>query len=188
MTRDELENCIHALERAAEKSAVFLHELYDRACETDPFFQRGRLLDVVNSFAEAYAEIAALARTVFPTEAGVLFVATSEAEREVLEAVALWPTSGRKQARFARDQCWALRTGKTYVVDADHPGPLCKHVSAAACTSSLCVPLISKGQALGVFHLWNSLGPKSRSNGTMPRLAEATHRRAVTFPRRIAPV
>jgi diguanylate cyclase (GGDEF)-like protein len=188
MTRDELENCIHALERAAEKSTVFLHELYDRACEIDPFIQRGRLLDVVNSFAEAYTEIAALARSIFPTEAGVVYVAASESERKVVEPVTAWPTSRRKQASFARDDCWALRTGKTYVVDADHPGPFCKHVSAASCTSSLCVPLMAKGHALGVFHLWTSPGPKSRSNGTMMRLPEATQRSAVTFARRIAPV
>jgi diguanylate cyclase (GGDEF)-like protein len=188
MTRDELENCIHALERATERSGVFLHELFDHTCEIEPFIQRGRLLDVVDSFAEAYAEIAALASSIFPTEAGVVYVAASDSEREVVEAVASWPTSRRKQASFARDCCWALRTGKTYVVDADHPGPFCKHVATASCTTSLCVPLMAKGQTLGVFHLWTGPGPKSRANGTVTRLPEATQRRAISFARRIAPV
>jgi diguanylate cyclase (GGDEF)-like protein len=188
MNRDELENCIRALERATERSGVFLRELYDRACEIEPFIRRGRLLDVVDSFAEAYAEIAALARSIFPTEAGAVYVAASDSEREVVEAAASWPTSLRKQASFARDGCWALRTGKTHLVDGNHPGPFCKHVSSVSCTSSLCVPLMAKGQTLGVFHLWTRPGPKNRSNSTATRLSETTQRKAISLAHRIAPV
>jgi diguanylate cyclase (GGDEF)-like protein len=40
-----------------------------------------------------------------------------------------------------------------YLLDDEHPGPRCRHWNDAAPGASLCMPLMARGQALGLLHL-----------------------------------
>src|SRR3954467_12438046 len=111
MTPDELE-------KATEQSVHSLHELYARACETHPFFQQGNLLQAALTAEEVYTEITKLVHSLFPSDAGELYLCSAEPGDDSLEVVASWLPSPGKQARFVRRDCFALRTMKEYWVDA----------------------------------------------------------------------
>jgi diguanylate cyclase (GGDEF)-like protein len=186
MTRDELDHCIHELQQATEKSTNSLRELYDRAQEIDPFFQQGNLLQAAITPEEGYAEITNLARSLFPTDAGVLYLGSTSPEDDSIEAVASWPASPRTQNHFVRHDCWALRTGKVYVVDAHSPGSFCKHVPAASSSCSLCVPMMAHGETLGVFHVRTGPPGRKQSKGKKTRLPEGKQRLAIAVAGQLA--
>src|SRR2546423_3128052 len=177
MTPDELE-------KATERSTNSLHELYAHACESHPLFQQGNFLQAALTPEEGFAEITKLAKSLFPTDAGALYLGSTEDDS--MEEVASWPASFRKQDSFPRHDCWALRTGQEHWVDADCDAPFCKHVPASSCSSYLCVPMMAQGQTLGVFHLRTGPLEGNQPNVKRTRLPEAKRRLAIALASHIA--
>src|SRR5438270_12516682 len=97
MTRDELE-------QATEQSTNSLHELYANACELHPFFQQGNLLQAALTPEEGYEEITRLVNSLFPTDAGALYLRSTSPADDNLDAVkswrAAWSGSPGKQNSF----------------------------------------------------------------------------------------
>src|SRR5207253_3032564 len=104
----------------------------------DLFFQKGTLLQAASNLKDAYAVITELAKKLFPNQAGVLYLRSTLQAQDSIEPVAAWPASTREKNGFAREDCWALKSGKPHMVDADSPGPFCKHVQASSRSSYLC--------------------------------------------------
>jgi diguanylate cyclase (GGDEF)-like protein len=187
MTRDELEAALADLREATESSTNSLHEVYARACEIHPFYPKGNVLQATITPEEGYAEFTKIANSLFPTDAGALYVGGTSPTDDSIEVVASWPAALRAQDAFVRRDCWALRTGKVYVVDADCPGTFCKHVPASSCSSYLCVPMMAHGDALGILHLRTGrLGP-NQYRGKPARLPEAKRRLAIALASYVAP-
>src|SRR5713226_852117 len=118
-----------------EQSMNSLHELYARACELSPFFQQGNLLQAALTPEEGYKEISKLAKSLFPTDAGALYLYSTEPADNGLNAVASWTDFPGMQDSFLRHDCWALRRGKVHWVDADCDATFCKHVPDSSCSS-----------------------------------------------------
>jgi diguanylate cyclase (GGDEF)-like protein len=49
--------------------------------------------------------------------------------------------------------CWALRRGQTHIAIADGKELRCAHVVTTSPVSTLCIPLMAQGTAIGVLHL-----------------------------------
>jgi diguanylate cyclase (GGDEF)-like protein len=49
--------------------------------------------------------------------------------------------------------CWALRRGQTHIAIADGKELRCAHVATTSPVSTLCIPLMAQGTAIGVLHL-----------------------------------
>ena len=69
---------------------------------------------------------------------------------------------------FEPDDCWALRRGRIHEVEDVEIGPICPHLKHAPLAPYMCLPLIAKGDILGLLHLriklstsgqdrWNSI-------------------------------
>jgi len=69
-------------------------------------------------------------------------------------------------AIFAPDDCWALRRSQRHPGNDDHTAPVCLHLTQAGVTAdhTLCLPLNSQGQMLGVLSLCASavIAPDTR--------------------------
>jgi diguanylate cyclase (GGDEF)-like protein len=165
MARDELENWFQELRQATEKCTNSVRELHDRVADIAPVFQAGNLLQAATTPEEAYAEITRLAGSLFPGDAGTLYLRGTSPAAGGMEAVASWPAADGQQGGLVGDDCWALRTGRVHLVDADSPGPYCKHVAAASCSSSLCVPMTAHGESLGLLHFRTGPPGRNRSKG-----------------------
>src|SRR5208337_3579608 len=75
------------------------------------------------------------------------------ASRDSLEAATTWgPDAVRLAHGFAPNDCTALRSRRPCVADADR-GAGCKHATAERDRSSICVPMLARGETLGVLHL-----------------------------------
>jgi diguanylate cyclase (GGDEF)-like protein len=83
------------------------------------------------------------------------------------EPVAIWGENRPGDQGLQARECWSLRLGKMYLVDASMPGVLCTHVKSPLQTVSLCIPLVAQGETLGLLHLlfnsgWLSLPADAR--------------------------
>src|SRR5262245_7467466 len=186
MTHTELKDHIQKLKHATDKITSWLGELDDRACEIDLFYQRGNLLQAAIDLTEAYAVITELAKQLFPTEAGALYLRNTSQLHDRIEPVAAWPASLREKNGFTPDDCWALKSGRPHLVEADSPGPICNHVHASAKSNYLCVPMIAHGEALGVLHLRVGAQGRNQSNPHRARLSEAKVRLTIALAGHIA--
>ena len=89
----------------------------------------------------------------FPNQAGAL--AMINLARNQVETVAEWSTPS-SVCTFDRDQCWALWRGQVHVVNDPRTDLICAHVHAPIPASYVCVPLIARGDVLGVLHVSQS--------------------------------
>jgi diguanylate cyclase (GGDEF)-like protein len=186
MHSGNIKDYIRELQQATDKITSWLNELQNRAYEIDLFFEKGDLLQAALTPDEAYAVISQLAKQLFPTEAGALYLRSTAQSQDRIEAVATWGSFTPDDSGFAADECWALRSGRVHLVNASSPEALCKHVNSSP-GSSLCVPMMAHGEGLGVLHL-RSGGSRGRrqTDDAKGRLSEAKQRLAVAVAGHIA--
>lgn len=115
--------------------------------------QINRLNDLLQSSRsehEALDVIRLSLADVFSGESGCLALVLGGARE--LERVAAWGDAMRVPAAFEVDDCWALRRGEAH--EARHRGDLaCAHFTAVPENGYLCLPLVVRGDTLGLLHL-----------------------------------
>ncbi|HEX5050408.1 MAG TPA: diguanylate cyclase [Planctomycetota bacterium] len=100
---------------------------------------------------EAYPLIAPYLEEMFPVHSGAIYV--FDEARSRLGVVVRWGPSPPDEPTIEPDSCWGLRRGQTHRYVDDSPATVCQHVSAPRPAVALCIPMIAKAQALGLFHL-----------------------------------
>jgi diguanylate cyclase (GGDEF)-like protein len=116
-------------------------------------------LQACQSTPEAYQVIAQYTPQILRARAGAVFA--YNASRDYLEAVSHWGDEYVPSETFAPQECWALRRGGTYLVDAVNMGVRCKHVDQEQ-EDYICVPMLAQGDAAGLLHL---LSPELEREG-----------------------
>ncbi len=148
-------------------------QLAGRVGELDLLNQMGELLQSCFTLEEAYSVIGRLAPRLFPTETGALFA--FGVSQTAIDAVATWGPHPLPATSFPGDACWALRNGRTHIVDDISSGVPCHHLPVPPPDAYLCTPLSGQGKALGVLCVTSA----RRAQGghglteTKQRLAEA---------------
>jgi diguanylate cyclase (GGDEF)-like protein len=122
-------------------------------------------LQLSDSRREAYGVIGAYARRIMPAASGAFYVYT--ASRDQLTLVAQWSAGDRKEQdgwgfidHLHPSDCWGLRQGSEHIGCADQKGsdnpdaaPLdCKHIETGIGPYA-CIPIVGRGQILGMLHL-----------------------------------
>lgn len=102
--------------------------------------------------AEAYAIITRSAGRLFAGTSGALAVRGEGAAAE-LRVVATWGDPGALPATFPLDDCWALRRGEVHEVMEPSRIVLCRHLIDPRPPPHLCVPLMVRGETLGLLHI-----------------------------------
>jgi len=101
---------------------------------------------------EAHEQVARSLSALYP--AGALLMVNPSGK--LLDVVASWGSTPIKPGPFPVESCWALRRGRFHLAGADHLGQLCGHVDQAAVSPYICVPMIARGESLGVLCLQDS--------------------------------
>ena len=121
---------------------------------------------------EVYAVVRQCLQRLFPGRAGALYMLDASGDR--FSSVAHWqePASERE---FLPNDCWAVRRGKTFRVDAGGDQQIrCRHVQQPPPFSYLCVPLLVQGEIIGMLHLENDHGfPTDETEPGSQALVEA---------------
>ncbi len=176
--RDELRPLAENFNRMADR----LSEREEQNAQLGNFTST---LQACKTAEEAYGVAKGFAPHLFGPFSGALYRVSES--RNILAEVARWDRPGtvlehRAQGADAAKQvytppdCWALRRGKTQVVDSTR-GIFCTHASPAP-AKSLCVPLTTQGEPLGVLYLY--------SDDPATPLGEATERFIGTVAEQLA--
>ena len=157
------------LREANDKLRAWVTDLERRNHEANLLNEMGDLLQSCYTAEEAQGAIAEFVQKLFPGESGALCMLN---ERNLVEAIAIWGTAPVGEQIFAPEDCWALRRGQTHVVTDPHHGLHCAHLGPYAVAPYLCVPMMAKGQAMGVLHVMLAANaPLGRSVESMQPLA-----------------
>jgi diguanylate cyclase (GGDEF)-like protein/PAS domain S-box-containing protein len=168
------------LAQANERLRSRANEVEQRNREFAMLNAMGDLLESCLTVQEAYSVIAQSAGKLFTDNNGVLYVIAGG--RNLAESVATWGNLPAETVDpvLTLDDCWALRRGRTHVVQDLQSGIVCQHVQSQQVSGSLesytCVPMVAQSELLGVLHL------ESRT-GSLP---EARQRLAVTVAEHLA--
>ncbi len=157
-----------------------------RARETALLDEMDSLLQTCVTPEETFGVIRRFGQQLFGGESGVLLLARES--REHLEPVADWGPEGRLpgDAVFRPGDCWALRRGRSHLVADTRSGLLCHHLAPPLPGSSLCVPMLAVGEALGVLHLRTPAPSPDAAAGVGRPLTAGQHQLALAFADHLA--
>jgi len=111
----------------------------------------GELLQSCTSVPEAAPVVARMCQRLFGGQSGAVFLAT--ASKSALEQVAAWGPVGGLKPVIAIPDCWALRRGQLHSSEVVSCSG-CRRTSASHPeTRSLCVPMVARGDTIGVLQL-----------------------------------
>lgn len=161
------------------KLGLINQQLIERVAELQRHTHELSLLNELNELLracltpeEAYAVIAATMQRCFPDEPGMLAIV--DGEQQEFRCMAAWGQRINGDT-FGRDDCWALRGGRPYRVDSAEQRLRCAHLANLQ-GYSICVPLMARGETLGVLTL---------ANPTHDRINEVHWRLTITIARQI---
>jgi diguanylate cyclase (GGDEF)-like protein len=165
------------LREANERLNAWVGELENRNHEASSLNEMSDLLQSCETSEEAYTVIADAGARLFAGAAGCLY--ERNASRNLVVPVATWGVTKLNLDAFPPDDCWALRRGRSHVVQHDRAGLTCKHVEGTTDEDLMCLPLAAQGEVLGMIHL---RFPPSLGRETLERLRDV----AVGFAERVA--
>ncbi len=137
--------------------------------------EMGSMLLACLNTNEAITVIPQLVDQIFPDQAGGIYLLKQG--QNLVEAAVEWGNPASSTPSFETEACVALRRNRVHAVKNVGSGLICKHVKTTVSGGYLCVPMMAKGEVLGVFHL--------RQGKTGPA-SDAEQRLAVTVSEYIA--
>jgi diguanylate cyclase (GGDEF)-like protein len=145
-----------ALQDLHLKLTAWVSELDKRTHEITILNQMGKMLQSCKSVEEFYSFTMRYAEQLFPEDHGAVYLFNDSGK--FMESVCMW---GRVpiEKGFAPEDCWSLRGGHLYSVEApENPNMLCKHILPAGIDNveslyTVCVPMMAQGDIIGMFHI-----------------------------------
>jgi diguanylate cyclase (GGDEF)-like protein/PAS domain S-box-containing protein len=123
--------------------------------------QRNRnmlLLQEMNDFFQSCQTSGEINRTIahyvpqfFPSFSGGLYMVNDS--KSLFEMTSSWGNFAALEIMFGQEECYSLNRTQAYLVYDSKNAMNCRHVSAEAPGSYLCVPMMALGEIMGIFHL-----------------------------------
>ena len=113
--------------------------------------EMGDVFQACQSSQEAYNVIAQFVPKFFADYSGALYILNNS--KNFFEIAASWGENPPAEVIFGYDECWALRRSKAHSFNSAAAGLRCQHVSVSLPVTSLCIPLMAQGEAMGILHL-----------------------------------
>lgn len=126
------------------------HQLSERERQATLLSELSSTMQACSTSAEAYRVTERYLPQLLGGGGSLLVISAS---RNLLEAVATWGDAPPPLRTYAPSDCWALRRGAAQLVAGEQGGVPCPHAASPPAPHSLCVPLQSQGETLGVLHL-----------------------------------
>jgi diguanylate cyclase (GGDEF)-like protein/PAS domain S-box-containing protein len=141
------------IKQAQEALFIINNKLEERNRQNSLLSEMRELLQSCFNVQEVPAIVISYAAKLFPGTDGAFFLLSDS--KSDLQSMARWgyfPEDVDSNI-FAPDACWGLRQGRVYAVEDMKIGPICPHLKQPSCTAYICLPLIGKGEILGLLHL-----------------------------------
>jgi diguanylate cyclase (GGDEF)-like protein len=132
-----------------------------QTAEISQISELGSLLQACTSREEVFRLIPERLRRLFPGASGC--ISLFSVSRKRVESAAEWGAGFPSGQFFSPEQCWALRRGRAHA-HAGGPSSLrCSHLRGEG--PSVCIPVISSGEAVGILSVQNDDAISSISDG-----------------------
>lgn len=141
------------LQQANAQLTSWVKELEERNRDIALLGKLSDILQACLTFDEVYKATVTLVKHLFPEVSGGVFVLSSS--KNYVEAVATWGSSNfDSKTLFSPDECWALRRGRSHLVEVCDCGLECNHIFPdSSSIEYLCIPMMAQGEALGILYL-----------------------------------
>ena len=141
------------IKQAQEELFILNNKLEERNRQNILLSEMRELLQSCSNVQEVPAIVISYAAKLFPGTDGALFLLSDS--KNDLQSVARWGDFPEDVDNniFAPDACWGLRQGRVYAVEDMKIGPICPHLKQTSSSAYICLPLIGKGEILGLLHL-----------------------------------
>ena len=118
---------------------------------------------------EAKSVLTDLLQPLFPNTHGIVYLMNNN--NNLLDAIATWGIA-KSESNFEPDECWSLRRGNLHQANSISSGLYCNHIDNNCNSSTLCLPMIAKGETLGMLHLrFDEATPRRRkTQGNAPHV------------------
>jgi diguanylate cyclase (GGDEF)-like protein len=108
---------------------------------------------------EVYAVTTGSLEALLPGDFGVLYL--KDPRQDLYEPIAPWGRQPSPPSSLISEDCWALRRGRMHKVLAGSDDVRCRHAARfQADSDSLCVPIMTLGEIMGLLH-FSSVGDPS---------------------------
>ncbi len=141
------------MRQANEKLTLLVNKFEKQNRQNSILSEMRDLLQACSTMREIAPIIMSSMKKLFPEAEGALFLMSPS--RSDLESVARWggfPEDADENV-FTPDACWGLRRGHAHVVENAEIGPICPHLKHQPNSAYVCLPLMAKGDVLGLLHL-----------------------------------
>jgi diguanylate cyclase (GGDEF)-like protein/PAS domain S-box-containing protein len=139
------------LQHANMELSFRVKELQERTSQMNQLNEMGEQLQSCQTIEEACKISTQYIQRICPKSHGALYLIDESSENA--EAAKMWGEPSFTKDVFQKLECWALRRGRQHLVDAEHPGLLCEHITGPESGQYLCVPLLVNGETIGILHL-----------------------------------
>ncbi len=147
----QLENAKQEVDLANQRLSGSLDLLQRHSIDMANLGEMGNLLQTCRNVDEANKVVAQFIERSLPYRSGGLFII--QPSRGIVDATITWGQIPPKDRVFSPEDCWALRGGKFHWADPSHPRPCCNHVDQSSCADYMCLPLMARGETMGILHL-----------------------------------
>ena len=158
--------------RANEQLTMMVKRLEEQQRQNTILTEMRDMLQACSKMEETAPIIMGFMKKLFPASQGALFLLSNS--RSDLESIVTWgdfPTSSDNNI-FPPDACWGLRRGHAHVVDDVNVGPICPHLINTPSAPYVCLPLMAKGDIIGLLHLKNAFHSDSGHNSEIADLRQ----------------
>jgi diguanylate cyclase (GGDEF)-like protein/PAS domain S-box-containing protein len=146
--RKQAENDIR---EANEKLTAWVGQLQQRNREISLLGEMTEYLLGCQHQDEIAKVVALFLPQLFSSLSGALYVLAPT--NDLLEAVTSWGPSAPTANVFVPEDCWAVRRARGHSWNSTIAGLPCPHLGPHTPDATICVPLASQGEVLGVLHL-----------------------------------
>lgn len=142
-----------SIELANEKLAEMVTWLEGRNRDFSVLYDLGKMLEACRSIEEAFPVISSQMEKLISVQTGKLYL--FEETRHCLETAARWGIEPGLEESFSPQECRAFQSRSTIILPATPSDAPCRHMSVEEGEAPvyLCIPLISRGEEIGILHL-----------------------------------
>ena len=141
----------NALQDANKKLTLWVSELEEKTNDITLLGEMGGYLQGCHNVEEACSISAQYIAKICPFSNGAVYLISPS--KDLAEAYEMWGDETTTQKLFPPLNCWAVRRGRMNLIDAEHSGPFCSHITGSRDGRYLCLPMAANGEVIGVLHL-----------------------------------
>jgi PAS domain S-box-containing protein len=127
------------LQDANNKLTAWVSELEEKTNDISLLSEMGGYLQGCQNLEEACAISAQYIAKMCPFSSGAIYLISPS--KDLAEAYQIWGAETTTQKLFPPLDCWAVRRGRMNLVDKEHPGLFCSHITGPKDGRYICLPM-----------------------------------------------